>query len=202
MNHCENIGSSRAQMAVVNSLLGALLFTSTVVLAAENPGRSTFPEPRQVEYRAERKPSVGIVGGIVDPQNGQSTVANLGLNFSIQPYIPFSAGFELSGYAYRPGENLPSTTRLRLLGKAAYNFGGTTPVIRHSYVGFGLGPVVDNYQNVMDVELGFAPMLGFDIPIGVEADPHFSLGATADYLFVGGAKSEIFALNGAVKYWF
>lgn len=173
---------------------------SLSALAADESAVSrSMPEARETESAAEMKPSLGIMGGYAETEAARRSGTNYGIEYGFQPYIPVGVAIELSGYVSPSVENKATLTRTRLLGKANYNFGGNIAVIKNSYIGVGLGPVWDNVRNTDDVELGIAPQIGFDIPI---ARTQFSLGANANYLFVGGAKEDVFALNGMAKYWF
>jgi hypothetical protein len=175
-----------------------LAWSSNYVFSQTN----VLPNFQKAETRSQQKPSIAIMAGLSDPQSRSPSAANFGAEFAYQPYIPITAAAEINSSTFPSQGNSPTLTRTRLFAKAAYNFGGSTAVIKDSYVGFGLGPVFDNIQNRMDVEFGFAPMIGFDIPLTRESERHVSLGANASYLFVGGAKADVFALDGVAKYWF
>jgi hypothetical protein len=88
------------------------------------------------------------------------------------------------------------------LAKGTYNFGGTTPLIRYSYLGVGLGPVWDNIENTLHTSFGVAPLLGFDIPLTSEDNSRFSLGAAGSYLFVNNTMPDAVTVNATAKYWF
>lgn len=179
------------------ALASVAAMASTTVFAADGSSR-TLPEGREAD-RSEMKPSVAIFGGYSDTQTGRRNGTNYGAEYGFQPYIPLGAAVELSGYVSDHKGDVATLTRTRLLGKVNYNFGGTIPVIKNSYVGLGIGPIMDNVAHKVDVNFGIAPQIGFDIPI---ASTPLSLGANANYLFVGGAKPDVFALNGVLKYWF
>lgn len=166
--------------------------------AANDTGANVLPQPKEAQGLAEQRPSIGIFGGFADTQSGRRDGTNYGIEAGYQPYIPFGLGVELSGYVSDHQGDEATLTRTRLLAKGTYNFGGTIPVIKHSYVGVALGPVWDNVRNQIDMNFGIAPQVGFDIPV----IDHLTLGANANYLFVGGAKPDVFALNGVAKYWF
>ena len=72
-------------------------------------------------------------------------------------------------------------------------------MIRYSWIGGGVGPVWDNEHSVQ-TNFGTEPSVGFDVPIDDAAT--YSLGANANYLFVGGSRPDVFALNAVAKYWF
>lgn len=183
--------------ALLKILVASISAWSLTAFAQE--GANTLPEARETETRAEMKPSLGIFGGYAETEAARRSAANYGIEYAFQPYIPLGAAIELSGYVSPSVEDQATLTRTRLLGKVNYNLGGNIPVIKNSYVGVGIGPIWDNVANTDDIEFGFAPQVGFDIPI---TRTKFSIGANANYLFVGGAKPDAFALNGVAKYWF
>jgi hypothetical protein len=122
-----------------------------------------------------------------------------GVEYALQPVVPLTSAVQLNGYASGAKGLSPTVTRTELLYKAAYNFVGDIPVVKYSYAGVALGPVFDNVRNHLDTELGVAPLLGFDIPVGMS---QYTLGANANYMFVGGPNNDVFAVNGVAKYWF
>lgn len=162
----------------------------------------TATEQEAIKYVTKNKPTIGLRSGVAntDMENYDDSW-EYGLEMGFQPFVLYSLAVEFSGYANDPAGDLPPLTRTKLLGKGMYNFGGNTPVIRHSYIGLAAGPVWDNISNDVATELGIAPFLGFDIPLAGRAS-RFSLGANANYLFVSGGKPETLAMNGMVKYWF
>jgi hypothetical protein len=184
--------------------LGVLGFLSLVcgqAWAVEPGGKSVLPPAKKAEGKAELKPSLAVFGGMADTAEGRKTGIGYGVEGGWQPVIPMSVVFEASQYVSNPGNGTAGLTRTRTLAKVNYNFGGGTPVIRHSYLGIGAGPVLDNINHSTTIDLGIAPQLGFDIPLGREQE-NVSLGANANYMWVGGAKPSVFSLNGVVKYWF
>jgi hypothetical protein len=177
--------------------------SSTTFAAVENDSSTgvskTLPAIRRAEGVDETKPTLGILGGITSTADQNRIGSSIALEYAMQPVVPFGAAVEL-GIADQH-DQLATISRTKLLFKGNYNFGGTIPVIKNSYLGLGLGPVWDRVNGTNDVELGVVPQIGFDIPIG-ERPANWSLGANANYLFVGGAKSQVLALNGVAKYWF
>jgi hypothetical protein len=175
-----------------------LCLSGSYAFAAENESRTT-PESRPVRTEAERAPSLGVIGGITDTHQGFRNGTSYGAEYGWQTYIPFSAAVELSGYVSDHSAANPTLTRTRLLGKYNYNFGGSIPVIKDSYIGVGAGPVLDNVRNTNTWEVGIVPQIGFDIPI---ASTNLSLGANANYMFIIGPNANALAVNGVAKYWF
>lgn len=181
------------------TLFSFLLVVGPKALAQDaGVSTKTLPDAREAT-RSEWKPSLAVFGGMSDTEStGRAGVA-YGIEYGMQPTIPFSSAIELSGNSSNSNAENPAITRTRLMIKGNYNFGGTLPVIRYSYFGVGIGAVMDNSANRVTTDLGVAPQLGFDVPL---PDTRMSLGANTNYLFVGGGKADVFALNGVAKYWF
>lgn len=179
-----------------------LLFAAIVAGNFAVAQTSTLPEPMRANSMAEQKPSLGIRTGIANIEGSDEQAWEYGIEAGYQPYVPISLAVELSGYVQESDGPDPGMTRTKLLGKGLYNFGGTIPVIRHSYLGAGIGPVYDNLDNEQDLNIGLAPIAGFDIPLSRKPNKYFSLGANVAYLFVTGNNADAFSANGAVKYWF
>ena len=166
--------------------------------------RSTFPTPREVATFAEAKPHFGLRMGSADPTAGYGSAFEYGLEFAFQPYIPFGLGAEIAMYTAERRDS-SDLNRSKVLAKGSYNLGGTTPVIRNSYLGVTAGLVVDTLQQTSYGRLGLGPMAGFDIPLNsdrrIEA-AYMTLGANVSYLFVSNSAADDFGLNGQLKYWF
>lgn len=184
----------------VFSLMALVFCTFTGLSAyAATDGSNTFPTPAKSNAQ-ERRPHVGLLAGYSNPEGGSYTpTVGYGVDFGIQPYIPFSIGAELASTT-----NDGALTRTTLLARGTYNFGGSLPLISHSYFGAMLGPVLDTESHHDGVHFGIAPVLGFDIPVGSASisENTFTLGLNARYLFVNESAPDTFALNGAMKYWF
>ena len=176
-------------------------FLATAAAADEDTGRTrrTHSKVRKATTVEEEKfPSacravwLPPTGAIMPSDTASRPRTNLS--------FPLAWGLILVVTLSPSGGTNATLTRTRLLARGQYNFGGTIPFIRHSWVGAGLGAVWDNERNATDLNFGWAPAVGFDIPLDEAA--RFSLGANANYLFVSGAKPDVFALNGVAKYWF
>lgn len=188
-----------------NSLICALAvcaLSSGQAFAAGGTGESVFPSQKRANTAAESKPSLGVFAGITDTAEGRKNGTSWGAEYQYQPIIPFSAGLQLSGYVSDYTTNMATLTRTKLLLTGNYNFGGDVAVIKDSWVGLEVGPVMDNVNHSETIDLGAGPRIGFDIPLGASEENRYTLGANADYLLIGGAKPSVFALNGVVKYWF
>ena len=178
-----------------------ILGFSANAFAADIGGKTSAMAEDVAERINEGKPSLGIRLGYQNSDRNFKSDLEYGIEAGFQAYGQVSAALELSGTSVDRRNNDPVLTQTRLLAKALYNFGGTTPVIRYSYVGAGLGPVLDNVSNDQKFNLGFSPQAGFDIPIGA-ANDRISLGANVAYLMVTSDSPSQFSMNGVAKYWF
>jgi hypothetical protein len=189
------------------SLIAAGLLSTAALADERNVGRSqnqTLPEPRAVDDRSELKPSVGLLMGYSALNGGQfSNNAAALLEAGFQPYVPFGLAAQ---FQYSPGDvdvagPNPDFNTTNLLVKGTYNFGGYTPVLRHSYVGAKTGVTLYSGDQDTSTHYALGPVIGFDIPIDVQK--HFTLGAEGTYLGVFGENSpDQASLLGAAKYWF
>lgn len=185
------IGSALAAGAVT-TLFSVLAFAQT----------STLPAVRGPAVDDELKPHVGAIIGFQEPEGSGGAGPDYGLDIGFQPYIPFGFGLELSG------SRNTEVDQTRLLIRGTYNFGGDIPVISNSYIGAGIGPVIGSVGDSDRVLLGFAPMVGFDIPVYAfsslsEGRKDFlTLGLHAKYLILEGSDPDALSANGVVKYWF
>ncbi len=184
-------------------LTATILITATSFAANEsNNGSSILPAERDAKSMAEEKPSIGLMMGTFVPDDGSVATPNVGIDFMFQPRIPFAFGIEAT---HAEPESTVTGKRLKhtaVLAKAQYNFGGTIPVIRSSYVGIGAGVQVQDSAT----RFAAAPIVGFDIPLRDENGiSHVSLGANAKYLYVEGNEdvdSNAVSMNGVLKFWY
>ncbi len=159
----------------------------------------TFPRPMRVDGPGGYRPSVGLKMGVANPEGSYDSAAEVGVDVGFQPYVPF--GF---GATFATSKNASQTTaqdleRTSILARGTYNFGGSTPIIRHSWVGVAAGPVFRRDGT----DLGLAPVAGFDVPIQDPGGSYFSLGADAKYLaLVNSDDSDSLTVTGVLKYWF
>ena len=170
-----------------------------LIANAQTSGSSTFPQATGVPAtRSEMKPHIGVLAGIAQPEGSYNAAAELGLDVGYQPSVPFGLGAELSHFESDASEGNEDLERTAILVKGTYHLAGTTPVIRDSYVGVGVGPVFTSDETAVQA----APLLGFDIPIERGSGRFFSVGANAKYAFISGSASDALSVNGAVKYWY
>ncbi len=184
---------------ILKITLACFAVSARLVFAQDADSRTegTFPQPKAVETREDQRVHMGVIAGLNVPDGSYDTTPNIGVDVGFQPYIPFGVGAELFTSeieADRGGQD----QRTALLGRGTYNFGGEVPLIRHSFVGLGAGPVVTGST----WELGIAPLAGFDIPVTKINESDVTLGANAKYLVITSDTPDAFMANVAVKYWY
>lgn len=139
----------------------ALSSLSFSIFAREmNPQRKTLPSPRKVEAKKEYRPHVGLLYGLLIPEGSWKNTDSLGFDVGFQPYIPFGLGLEFT-HTNLKHENDSHFNRNDLLFKGSYHFGGEHKIIRHSFVGLGMGASI----NAESTEFVMAPLAGFDVPL-------------------------------------
>ncbi len=171
--------------------------------AGAQTSSSTLPEPIKATTVEQQKPHIGARLGIADSEGGYGGAAEYGLEVGFQPYIPYGIAVEITNFTSENRDG--DLNRTKVLARGTYNFGGTNMIIRHSYVGLGLGPVFDTVPGDSDVRLGTELQAGIDFPlnsVGLVSRKSMSLGATANYLFVSNSGVDTFGVNGLLKYWF
>lgn len=186
-----------------------IMIFSTLVLmgltaqAAPNDAttQGTFPEVKPAAP-TELKPHLGVQVGYAEPGDDHDGAVQYGVELGYQPYIPFALALEVNSFL-TDRDNEDNLRRTTTIAKGTYNFGGPTPIIRHSFVGLGVGAVIDTVGED-ETNLGIKYLAGVDFPLtgsGLVRSRSFTLGATASYLTVIDAQ-DTFALNGQLKYWF
>lgn len=173
---------------------GAFMLFAAISAQAAPDATGTLVKPAPVAVVADQAWHIGALGGTTNA-NGGSNV-EYGVDIGFQPYIPFSVGGELSRV------DTGDLDRTKLVARGDYNFGGTLPVIRYSYVGAITGVVFDRSTDYDGNWIAAGPVLGFDIPVGRVSDKAVTLGAQAQYMFVEGSAPDAGALSGQVKFWF
>lgn len=144
-------------------------------------------------------PHLGLLGGVSDvPGDHTAGLVGLDLGFRV---VGTPALFGLNLSIAGPGED---ERRSSLLLKAAYLFGGSTPLIRSSYIGLNLGGVQDMidigpFVDEHNTYFAIGPILGFDVPFA----QHWTVGAEAKYLAnFTDAADDTFSVAGSIKYWY
>lgn len=157
--------------------------------------KESFSEMRSVGGPDEYKVHVGLDAGINSPRGNAEATPELGLNIGYQPYVPFGVGADISTSRL---DDETQHQRTSLLARGTYNLAGDIPVVRHSFIGVGAGPMF-----ISDgVEWTLAPLVGFDIPFNVFVeDKSVTLGLNAKYLMTTDTANSLVA-NASLKYWF
>jgi hypothetical protein len=160
---------------------------------------STFPKTAQTDAEGVQ-PHIGVKAGVANPEGSYDSAPEFGLDVGFQPYIPFGVGAAVTTSRNTSKAGGRDLERTSVLARGTYNFGGSTPVIKNSWVGVAAGPVFKHNGT----DLGVAPILGFDIPLREAAvGSYLSLGADAKYLaLINSDESDALSVNGVVKYWF
>jgi hypothetical protein len=157
---------------------------------------NVMTKPRPVERYSEWKPHVGFLLGASQPESSGITAAETGIDVGFQPYIPFGLAAEFSHARIDNGEG--GRDRNTIWAKGSYNFGGSTVVLKNSYIGLGLGAVF----KTDGVSAAIAPLLGFDIPVKEMQEGNFSLGANLKYAVVADNEVDTMTVSGILKYWY
>lgn len=182
--------------SVVSSVVGLLFCVPSM---AQKPSAATSTTKVESEFYGLQRPHFGITAGVSTPEGNYDSSGEIGLNFGYQPYVPFGIGASISATRNEPRDSRPDIERTTVLGRATYNFGGETPVIRHSWVGVAAGPVFSDDGT----DFAAAPILGFDIPVSSELTGSFlSVGAEAQYLVVSNEQPDSLGVNAVVKFWY
>ena len=179
---------------IIAATVTVLVF-SAQAYAAE-AGQNVLPKQRPVEKSSELRPHIGLIAGAAQPEGSGISSGEYGLSVGYQPYIPFGAGVEYTHA--RIDDGFESKNRDTVILKGTYNFGGTTPVIKDSYLGLGLGTVLKSDGTSLVV----APLAGFDIPLKHDEAQFVSIGAATRYAIVNDGEADTFSLSGVVKYWY
>lgn len=196
----------KKHMTKILSLLTSLTLLSAVGGAQETADRaagSIISEPRALATEGELKPHLGFLLGLSNPEGAYSSAAEIGITMGYQFYIPYSLGFELSSAGNEASSDSAVLRRTKVLAQLAYNFAGNIPVLSKSYVGLGMGPMLESFRGDDEVVWGVMPVIGFDIPLGVgKTENSFSLGGNVRYLISSSGLPNVFSTNVAAKYWF
>ncbi len=160
---------------------------------------STFPEAHPLADSSQSHPHFGIKGGFSNPEGSYHSAPELGAEIGFQPYVPFGLGAVYTSSRNGSIGSGRDLERSSVLARATYNFGGDIPVIKESWVGLAGGPVF----RADGTDFGYAPVIGFDIPLREESKlTFFSLGADAKYLTVRGDQASNLSVDANLKYWF
>lgn len=172
--------------------LVALIFSVSEATAQQN----VMPKPRPVSQQSEWKPHVGLMIGAAQPEGSGITASEVAVDIGYQPYIPYSLAAELNHVRIDDGTDTKDRNTIWI--KGAYNFGGSTVVLKDSYVGAGIGSVF----KPDGTSLAIAPMAGFDILVSQRDEGNLTLGANLRYAIVGDREVDTLSLTGVLKYWY
>jgi hypothetical protein len=176
-------------------LLTASVYSQAQTSAPADDSGPTLPVIKKVENKEESRIHLGLNMGINSPEGTRGSTPELGIDIGFQPIIPFGLSLELSTSKF-DGADREMHHRTTLMTRGTYNFGGDTPVIKYSYVGMATG-VVFLHDGM---ELGVAPVTGFDVPLN--DDHSCSMGFMAKYLFVTSKDPDSLITSVAIKHWF
>ncbi len=187
---------------LVSILIGFLFIFTSKTASADEMGRTKTHQALR-RGQSPNSPWVGIRAGVADLDGNQyGTSGEYGAEVGFEPTSNLGIAMEYAFYNTDPGGVTPEYRRSKLLLRTQLNFGGSMAFVRDSYVGAGLGPVWDTVNGSTATEFGIAPIIGFDIPVPNRKSA-ITIGANANYLFVGNTDvPDVFAVNGALKYWF
>lgn len=167
----------------------------------DNPESRAYPDTSSPTPRFETRPNVGIFAGVANPVGDNTTddtSQEYGAEIGFQPWGPFGLALEGSRTEMPIAGGLDKS-RTVVLGKATYHFGGTTFLIKDSYLGVAAGTIFRGSEDEGTV----GPVAGFDFPLSRKGeDARFSLGANAKYLYTDDVEPEAASLNGVLKLWF
>ncbi|MFZ3230366.1 MAG: hypothetical protein WA160_09185 [Pseudobdellovibrio sp.] len=181
-------------------LISILLCSNVFAAEAITDNTTTFPYPHPLTSSAESRPHLGAILGLVSPEGSYNSSAEYGVDIGFQPYIPFSVGAELT-HSRTHSNTDEVLDRTNLLAKVSYNFGGTIPIIKNSYVGIASGAAFKSDGT----DFVSAPLIGFDIPLKESNQNEmeiFSIGVNAKYIIAGSSDPDALSINGVLKYWY
>jgi hypothetical protein len=159
----------------------------------ENKVTGTIQEEK-VSKSVEQKWRAGLTTGFNSPKGDIGTTTEFGITTAFQPLG--QVGFGLDAGSARL-DDAARNHRSTFMFNGLYNFGGDVPVLRTSYVGVGGGPIVIASK----VKWGYAPLVGFDVPMNHKTHDFLSLGLTAKYLINPNTPNSLSGAA-ALKYWF
>lgn len=190
------------KLKILSSLAALLLAFQVHAQTNDTPQSRTYPDTSPPVSRYESHPHIGIFAGVANPTGDNrlnNTEKEYGAEVGFQPWGPFGLAIEGSR-TDMPITGGTTNQRTVVLAKGAYHFGGTTFLIKDSYLGVAAGTIFRGSEN----EATVGPTAGFDIPLARDAeDARFSIGANAKYLYTDRkGEPEVGSINGVLKLWF
>lgn len=187
-------------------LFSALLaMGSTGVYAQENTENNNVLENaiediKDLNDTGLYKPHLALMVGASAPvENGYDAAAFTSVEAGYQIAVPYGIGLEIATLEFE-GDDKDDLSQVQLFVKGSYHFGGDTPIIKHSYVGLGLGTVYEN-RSSENFYGAIMPNIGFDHPFKI-GEEQISAGVNLRYTATASNEADNYGLNGVVKYWF
>jgi hypothetical protein len=182
-------------IAIVSGSITSFAEDDMMDNSTESKVTGTFPELKTTE-EDQRRWNMGVTTGVNSPKGDISATTEYGIIAGFRP-VPM-VGLALDAGTSRL-DDANRKQRTTALVEATYNFGGDVPVINSAYVGVGGGPIIYDSK----VKWGYAPLVGFDIPLNRKSHDFISLGLNAKYLITpAGTTPDTFSAAAAMKYWF
>ncbi len=182
-------------MIKLSYLVLTVLFFSIQAMAS-----SLIPEVRAIQDKRFYKPHVGVKIGISEPEGRTNASTQFSANIGYQPVIPFSIGLEGRYVKFDNSSN--NLERTSVLTYGNYNFGGDTPIIKHSYIGLSAGLAWEKEDNRDGLAFITSPTIGFDHPLGKFIGEPITLGASLSYNLSSRSTLDTLNISGAIKYWY
>jgi len=187
---------------IVSTLFSFQVFAQATEnnVAEENVINNALEEVAQLNETGLYKPHLALMGGVSDPiENGYYVSDMMAIELGYQVMVPYGFGFEISTQEFK-NDDKPTISQTQFFLKNSYHFAGETPVIKHSYIGLGLGLVYEDERETT-VYGAIMPNVGFDIPLEGDYE-NLSLGANARYTASASNRVDNFNLSGVVKFWY
>ncbi len=172
-----------------------MLSTSVTSWAQDVDNRVTGQYPEmEGSVSSEQKWRAGVLTGFNSPKGDVGTTTEFGVTTAFQPKGPLGFGID-AGTARLDDANRYQRTTVMI--NALYSMSYDVPVPLSTYLGVGGGPVLLGNE----INWGYAPVVGFDVPFNNRTHDFLSLGLTAKYLINADTPNSL-TTAAALKYWF
>jgi hypothetical protein len=81
---------------ILKTTLAAMMICLGTLAHAQNEGSSTFRAPTRPYAADEWRTHVGILAGYTNAEGDYNSALGYGVDWGVQPYIPFGMGVELA----------------------------------------------------------------------------------------------------------
>lgn len=191
-------GSSEG-VSMFKIIIATAMFAGMYALAADtnSPQSKTLPSLTKVTTQEGKKPDMGVMLGVASPEGSYKSGLEYGLTASFQPIVPLGLGGEITRNRTTVKDSGDALDRTNIWINTTYNFGGENIFLKYSYVGVGVGAILESDGT----NLASAPLVGFDVPLAKENDA-FSLGARAKYAVISGRDPDTLSVDAVFKYWY